>query len=183
LTRGYADEQDELSNEIKELEQAVTGYEHKQQSAEKFIALIDKYEDFDTLTTTMLNEFVEKIVVHERERKGCQDTTQEVEIYFNFVGKYVPPHFGEVNLTPEEQETLRKKEELWDRLHKNYLRRKANGKQQEYEDKVKAAKKAEIEAKRLALRAEDMSKGVFVPASNLPKVELQELVSATTASI
>jgi hypothetical protein len=69
----------------------------------------------------MLNEFVEKIVVHERDHKGRQDTTQEVEIYFNFVGKYVPPHFGEVSLTPEEQETLHKKEEHRDRLHRNYF--------------------------------------------------------------
>ncbi len=44
LDARYADEQDELSGEIEELEQAVSGYEHKQQSAEKFIALIDKYE-------------------------------------------------------------------------------------------------------------------------------------------
>ena len=51
-----------------------------------------------------------KIVVHERDRKGCQDTTQEVEIYFNFVGKYVPPHFGEISLTPEEQEALAQEE-------------------------------------------------------------------------
>ena len=156
LDARYADEQDELSGEIEELEQTVSGYEHKQQSAEKFIALIDKYENFDTLTTTMLNEFVEKIVVHERDRKGCQDTAQEVEIYFNFVGKYVPPHFGEASLTPEEREALHKKEERRDRLHRNYLRRKANGKQQEYEDKVKAAKKAEIEARKAALHVEDI---------------------------
>ena len=39
---------------------AVTGYEQGRKSAEKFIALIDKYENFDTLTNTMLNEFVEK---------------------------------------------------------------------------------------------------------------------------
>ena len=170
LDARYADEQDELSGEIEELEQAVTGYEHKQQSAEKFIALIDKYENFDTLTTTMLNEFVEKIVVHERDRKGCQDTTQEVEIYFNFVGKYVPPHFGKVNLTPEEQETLRKKEGRRDRLHQNYLRRKANGKQKQYEDKVKATKKAKIEARKKALHAEDMTKSVFIPARDLPSI-------------
>jgi hypothetical protein len=162
LDARYIDEQDELSAEIEELEQAVSGYEHKQQSAEKFISLIDKYENFDTLTTTMLNEFVEKIVVHERDRKGCQDTTQEVEIYFNFVGKYVPPHFRETSITTEEQEAIRKKEECRDRLHRNYLRRKANGKQKQYEDKVKAAKKAEIEARKSALRAEDMAKGVFV---------------------
>lgn len=67
------------------MEKAVTGYEQSRKSAEKFIALIDKYENFDTLTNTMLNEFVEKILVHERARKGSQDTTQEVEIYFNFV--------------------------------------------------------------------------------------------------
>ena len=34
----------------------------------------------------MLNEFIEKILVHERDRKGSIQTTQEVEIYFNFVG-------------------------------------------------------------------------------------------------
>jgi hypothetical protein len=170
LDARYADEQDELSGEIEELEQTVSSYERKQQSAEKFIALIDKYESFNTLTTTMLNEFVEKIVVHERDRKGSQDTTQEVEIYFNFVGKYVPPHFGEVTLSLDEQESLRKKEELRERLHRNYMRRKANGKQKRYEDKVKAAKKTEIAAKKSALRAEDMTKSVFIPARDLPSI-------------
>ena len=55
----------------------------------------------------MLNEFVEKILVHERARKGSQDTTQEVEIYFNFVGRYIPPALQPVPLTPEDQEELR----------------------------------------------------------------------------
>ena len=125
LDAQYAKEQDALEIEIAELEKAVTGYEQSQKSAEKFIALIDKYENFDTLTNTMLNEFVEKILVHERARKGSQDTTQEVEIYFNFVGRYIPPALQPVPLTPEEQEELRKKEERKDRLHQNYLRRKA----------------------------------------------------------
>ena len=126
------------------------------------------------MTTTMLNEFVEKILVHERDRKGSIETTQEVEIYFNFVGRYIPPHFGEVNLTPEELEALRKKEERKDKLHQAYLRRKANGTQKRYEDKIKAKKKAEIEAKKAAIRAEDMEKGVFIPASSLPKKEPQK---------
>ena len=182
LDARYADEQDELSDEIEELEQAVTGYEHKQQSAEKFIALIDKYENFDTLTTTMLNELVEKIVVHERDHKGCQDTTQEVEIYFNFVGKYVPPHFGEVSLTPDEQDALRKKDERRDRLHRNYLRRKANGKQREYEERIKNEKRQKIETQKAALRAEDIAKGVFVPAGVLSKAEPQKSVPASMTS-
>ena len=59
----------------------------------------------------MLNEFIEKILVHERDRKGSIQTTQEVEIYFNFVGRFVPPAFGEVELPPEELEEIRKREE------------------------------------------------------------------------
>ncbi|SDE91859.1 hypothetical protein SAMN04488542_103207 [Fontibacillus panacisegetis] len=74
-------------------------------------------------------------------------------------------------MTPEEQEELRKREERKDRLHQNYLRRKANGKQKEYEDKIKAAKKAEMDMKKNTLRAEDIQKGVFVPVSHLPKNE------------
>jgi hypothetical protein len=171
LDEQYAKEQGALSEEIKEIETAISGYEKGRKSADKFIALIEKYENFDTLTTAMILEFVEKIHVHERDRKGSIETTQEVEIFFNFVGKYVPPHFGEVNLTPEEQEELRKKEETKDRLHRNYLRRKENGKQKEYEERVKAAKKTEMDAKKNAIRAEDIAKGVFVPVSNLPKAE------------
>ena len=42
-----------------ELEKAVTGYEQSRKSAEKFIALIDKYENFDTLTNTIKIEKLE----------------------------------------------------------------------------------------------------------------------------
>ena len=171
LDEQYAKEQGALSVEIKELETAVHGFEKCRKSAERFITLVEKYENFDTLTTTMLNEFVEKIHVHERDRKGCAETTQEVEIFFNFVGRYVPPHFGEVNLTPEEQEELRKREERRDRLHQYYLRRKAKGKVAEDYERVKAKKKAEMDAKKEALRVEDISKGVFIAVNALPKKE------------
>ncbi|MCH1942028.1 recombinase family protein [Holdemania massiliensis] len=174
LDAQYAKEQDELSSEIDGLEKAISGFEQSKKSAEKFIALVEKYENFDTMTTTMLNEFVEKILVHERARKGSIETTQEVEIYFNFVGRYVPPHFGEVTLTPEEQEAMRKKEERKDRLHQNYLRRKASGKQKEYEDRIKTEKRRQMEAKKAALRAEDMAKGVFYIAGSVPQQEPQK---------
>ena len=178
LDAQYAKEQDALEIEIAELEKAVTGYEQSQKSAEKFIALIDKYENFDTLTNTMLNEFVEKILVHERARKGSQDTTQEIEIYFNFLGHYIPPSLQPVPLTPEEQEELQKKEERKDRLHQNYLKRKASGAQKQYEDKIKAKKKAEMDAKKALIRAEDMKKGIFSTVGQLPKEEPRKATSA-----
>ena len=174
LDAQYEKEQSELTAEISVLEKAVKSYEKHEKDADRFIALIDKYENFDKLTIAMLNEFIEKILVHERDRKGSIQTTQEVEIYFNFVGRFVPPAFGEVELTPEELEEIRKREERKDRLHQNYLKRKASGAQKRYEDKIKKRKKAEIEAKKAAIRAEDIAKGVFVPVSSLPQREPQK---------
>ena len=171
LDAQYEKEQSELTAEISVLEKAVKSYEKHEKDADRFIALIDKYENFDKLTIAMLNEFIEKILVHERDRKGSIQTTQEVEIYFNFVGRFVPPAFGEAELTPEELEEIRKREERKDRLHQNYLKRKASGAQKRYKDKIKKRKKAEIEAKKAAIRAEDIAKGVFVPVSSLPQRE------------
>ena len=171
LDAQYEKEQSELTAEISVLEKAVKSYEKHEKDADRFIALIDKYENFDKLTIAMLNEFIEKILVHERDRKGSIQTTQEVEIYFNFVGRFVPPAFGEAELTPEELEEIRKREERKDRLHQNYLKRKASGAQKRYEDKIKERKKEEIEAKKAAIRAEDIAKGVFVPVSSLPQRE------------
>ena len=183
LDAQYAKEQGELDTEIVQLEKAISTYEQTRKSAEKFIALVDKYENFDNLTTAMLNEFVEKILVHERDRKGSIETTQEIEIYFNFVGKYMPPHFGEVDLSPEELETLRKKEERKDRLHQNYLKRKASGWQREYYERTKSEKRRKMEEAKAAIRAEDMAKGVFIPASQLPKQEPKKAPAQTCAAV
>ena len=50
----------------------------------------------------MLNEFVDKILVHEAE-KVDGERTQEVEVYLNYIGKFeLPP----VELSPEELEQL-----------------------------------------------------------------------------
>ena len=181
LDARYAKEQEVLSKEITELEKSVKGYDQGKRSAEKFIAMIDKYQDFDTMTTTMLNEFVEKILVHERDQKGRQDTGQEVEIYFNFVGKYIPPTLKAAEPTQEELEVLRQKEERREKLHRAYLQRKASGAQKRYEDKIKAAKKAEMDAKRDAIRAEDMAKGVYTPVGKLPRKEPQRAAQASAA--
>jgi len=181
LDARYAKEQEVLSKEITELEKSVKGYDQGKRSAEKFIAMIDKYQDFDTMTRTMLNEFVEKILVHERDQKGRQDTGQEVEIYFNFVGKYIPPTLKAAEPTQEELEVLWQKEERREKLHRAYLQRKASGAQKRYEDKIKAAKKAEMDAKRDAIRAEDMAKGVYTPVGKLPRKEPQRAAQASAA--
>ena len=66
---------------------------------------------------------------------------------------------------------LRKREERRDKLHQNYLRRKARGKVAEEYERTKAKKKAAVEAKKEALRNEDISKGVFITANTLSEKE------------
>ena len=171
LDAQYAKEQASLSAEIASLEKAVACYESHEKDADRFIALIDKYENFDNLTITMLNEFIEKILVHERDKKGYRETTQEIEIYFNFVGRFVPPSFGEVELTQEEVEEQQKREEYKERVHQQYLKRKANGKHKAYMDSVKDKYKAEIDERKATIHAEDIARGVFVPVNQMPKLE------------
>lgn len=43
-------------------------------------------------------------------------------------------------------------------------------KQKEYEERTKAKKKAEIEARKQAIRTEDIARGVFIPVSSLPQL-------------
>ena len=96
---------------------------------------------------------------------------------------FVGPDSKPVPLTPEEQEELQKKEERKDRLHQNYLKRKASGAQKQYEDKIKAKKKAEMDAKKALIRAEDMKKGVFSTVGQLPKEEPHKGSIAASAAV
>ena len=153
LNNQYETEQVALSKEIKDLEQQVSRYEKETDRARKFISLISRYENFEELTTTMVNEFVEKIIVHERDRKGSQTSKQKIEIYFNFIGNYELP---QAELSEEEKQKLeeeeRKIKERKDKLHRNYLKRKASGKQKEYEDKYKARREQKKQEKLKVLK-------------------------------
>lgn len=167
LNNQYETEQITLSKEIKDLEQQVSRYEKETDRAKKFISLISRYENFDELTTTMINEFVEKIVVHERDRKGSQTSKQKIEIYFNFIGNYELP---QAELSDEEKQKLeeeeRKIKKRKDKLHQNYLKRKASGKQKEYEDKYKARREQKKQEKIKVL------KRVGIPVSEYIKTNI-----------
>lgn len=153
LNNQYETEQRELSKENDGLEKAIKRYEKETDRAKKFIRLIERYDNFDELTPTIINEFVEKILVHERDRKGSQTANQKVEIYFNFIGNYEPP---KEELSEEEMQKLREKEEKeWerkDRLHQNYLKHEENDKQKEYEDRYKARREEKKQEKLKSLK-------------------------------
>ena len=56
------------------------------------------------------------MLVHERDKKYSQECMQEIEIYFNFVGKFIPPDF-EKKLTEEEIAENRRIAEFKERQH------------------------------------------------------------------
>ena len=96
-----------------------------------------EYTSFDEMTTPMLNEFIEKVVVHEAD-KSTGDRWQKVDIYFNFIGCFVPPR-PEVVLTAEEevkaQKALAARKREWEQ---NRLRMRRVREAQRAEKGVKA---------------------------------------------
>jgi len=58
---------------------------------ESFITLAKKYADFEELTPLMVSEFIDKIIVHESNGIRGFGRKQKIEIYFNFIGQFIPP--------------------------------------------------------------------------------------------
>ena len=91
LMTEYDTEQSSLEQRVSELETATERISTKAVQIDKFVRLVKKYRDFEELTTPMLNDFIEKVVIHEAEGGRTKDRTQQVDIYFNFIGNFVLP--------------------------------------------------------------------------------------------
>lgn len=98
LLADYEAEQKALAASIAEAETQLASFEEDTARAEQFLELAKKYTDFSELTTPMINEFIEKIVIHAPE-KVDGDRVQEVDIYLNFIGNFT---FPTPEPTPEE---------------------------------------------------------------------------------
>ena len=85
LSDGYETQQKELEQEIERLTAEVSQTDMEITNVSKLIAVTKKYTRIDELTPEILNAFVDKIVVHEREKKDGK-RTQAVDIYYSYVG-------------------------------------------------------------------------------------------------
>lgn len=104
MLHSFEDELDDLTKSISKDQQELDRISSEAVNAEKFLELAKKYTDFSELTPALINSFVEKILVHQAHGKGAS-RTQEIEIFFNFIGKIEIPH-KEVELTEEEKAAL-----------------------------------------------------------------------------
>ena len=117
----YEAEQKELKAAVDAAEQSLAVFAEDTARADSFLALAKRYTDYSELTTQMLNEFIDKIVIHKPE-KIDGDRVMEVDFYFRFIGNFeLPPR----ELTPEEiAEAARLKKER-QRSRKRYQRIKS----------------------------------------------------------
>ena len=92
LLSEYDEEQREIESVIGRLQEQVDSWNAETLKTERFIELVNRYTDFSELTTPMLNEFIEKIIVHEGEGRG-NSRRQRIDIYLSFIGAFeVPAH-------------------------------------------------------------------------------------------
>lgn len=108
LLAEYDEEQAALEASMTEWQEQIENWNADKLKTEKFIELVKRYTDFSELTTPMLNEFIEKVVVHEATGGRGSSRRQRLDIYLNFIGAFeVPAHI----VTPMEEEAERRRQE------------------------------------------------------------------------
>lgn len=110
LSRKYAEEYYSLKAEKEKIEERLSEFENANQRAKNFIKLAESYSDFEELTPIAINEFINKIVVHERDVKRAKYAVQRIEVYFNYIGRFENELTKEIE--PTEQEMIQVREEI-----------------------------------------------------------------------
>ena len=96
-----------------------------------------KIEGQTNITELMLNDFIEKVVIHEAEGGRTKDRTQQVDIYFNFIGNFVLP-LSEDEVEALQSEEARRAEEIAERKRKSSKKSTQKRNQKRAEIKAKA---------------------------------------------
>lgn len=86
MAPGYEAEQASLQERVSQLREQLAHTQEVQDNVEQFVPLIQKYTDIQELTPHILNELIEKIVVHEKKVEEDGSKSQMVEIHYKFVG-------------------------------------------------------------------------------------------------
>ena len=161
MSQKYSEEYYTLKTELAEIKEQLSAFENAGGRAQRFVKLTERYADFAELTPAILNEFISKIEVHERDQKRARYAIQHIGIYFNHIGRF------ENELTqlaePTEQEIIQMREEIEEAkkeksraYHREYSRayRARNIEKQREYDRIKAR---EYRAKKKAQAAAALS--------------------------
>ena len=87
MSQSYELEQVEIKKALPILKSKIDELKRQSGCADNFINVIKKYTIIDKLDAAILNELIDKIVVHHKEQAEDGRTFQQIEIYYRFVGK------------------------------------------------------------------------------------------------
>ena len=158
MSQKYSKEYYTLKAELAEIKEQLSAFENAGGRAQRFVKLTERYADFAELTPAILNEFISRIEVHERDQKRARYAIQHIGIYFNHIGKFeneltqlAKPTEQEIRQMREEiEEAKKEKSRAYHREYSRAYHAKNIEKQREY-DRIKvreyrARKKAQTAA-------------------------------------
>ena len=85
LSTDYEQEQKQIKQEIERLQNLIDEGEQERYDLNQFLKNVRKYTDPETLTAEMVNELIDKIIVHAPD-KSSGHRKQKIEIYYKAVG-------------------------------------------------------------------------------------------------
>ena len=152
MSTGFEQEQQKLREENAALQSEVDAFKEDNERVDKFVSLVHRYTRFEELTPTIINEFVDSIIIHEAVWSEATETnrrmgtrSQQIDVHLKYVGRFDIPD----NRTADEIEAERIKEE------KAEVRRK---KQRDYMRKKSADKKATKEKQKAVSQTAPVAK-------------------------
>lgn len=107
MSQKYSEEYYTLKAELAEIKEQAAAFENADGRAQKFVKLTERCAAFTDLTPAILNEFISKIVVYERDVKWARYAVQRVEVYFNYIGRFENELTEQIELTEQECERMR----------------------------------------------------------------------------
>ena len=145
MSQKYSEEYYALKAELATLQEQLSAYENAGGRAQKFLKLTERHAAFTELTPAILNEFISRIEVHERDQKRARYAIQHISIYFNYIGKFenevtqlAEPTEQEIRQMREEiEEAKKEKSRAYHRQYSKEYRARNLEKQREY-DRMKA---------------------------------------------
>ncbi|WP_270333726.1 recombinase family protein [Streptococcus salivarius] len=86
LSQSYEEEQKQLQASISDLTEKLAKQQEDSLNISKFMARISKYTELPKLTVEIVNELIDKIVIH-KPTGTKRNRIIQVDIYYNFIGK------------------------------------------------------------------------------------------------
>lgn len=86
LTDSYESEQVELNQQIIKLQEVLISQTESKENVDKFMQTIRRYTNLETLTTQLVNELIDKIIVHQPTGRG-KNRQVTIELHYRFIGE------------------------------------------------------------------------------------------------